>query len=96
MRNGQGSERAPARNHEGSLVTTTAREARCISDLAKQLDAVCQAAIEVDACKRLEVMTALAVVLWQHAEDAGVELSNVSAYLLALGEHGHRPEFWTS
>jgi hypothetical protein len=35
-------------------------------------------------------------VLWQHAEDAGVDLCNVSAYLLALGEHGHRPEFWTS
>jgi hypothetical protein len=77
-------------------MTTTAREARCIGDLAKQLDAVCQAAIEFDHCQRLEVMTALAVVLWQHAEDAGVELKNVSAYLLALGERGHSPEFWTS
>jgi hypothetical protein len=76
-------------------MTTTAREARCIGDLAMQLDAVCQAAIEFDQCKRLEVMTALAVVLWQHADDAGVELKNVSAYLLALGEQGHRPEFFT-
>jgi hypothetical protein len=40
-------------------MTTTAREARCIGDLAKQLDAVCQAAIEFDQCKRLEVMTAI-------------------------------------
>jgi hypothetical protein len=95
MRDGQGGIRAPARNDEGSM-TATQREARCIGDLAKQLDAVCQAAIEFDHCKRLEVMTALAVVLWQHAEDAGVDLCNVSAYLLALGEHGHRPEFWTS
>jgi hypothetical protein len=76
-------------------VTTTAREARCIGELAKQIDAVCQAAIEFDQCKRMEVMTALAIVLWQHAEDAGVELKNVSAYLLALGEQGRRPEFFT-
>jgi hypothetical protein len=95
MRDGSGSERAPARNHEGRVMTATQREARCIGDLAKQLDAVCQAAIEFDACKRLEVMTALAIVLWQHAEDAGVELKSVSAYLMALGEHGHRPEFFT-
>jgi hypothetical protein len=73
----------------------TAREARCIGDLAKQLDAVCQAAIEFDQCQRLDVMTALAVVLWQHAEDAGVEMECVSSYLLSLATVGHRPEFFT-
>jgi hypothetical protein len=76
-------------------MTTTEREARCIGDLAKQLDAVCQAAIEFDDCKRVEVMTALAIVLWQHAEDAGVEMECVSSYLLSLATVGHRPEFFT-
>jgi hypothetical protein len=95
MRNGAGNKRAPARNGPRSM-TTTEREARCISDLAKQLDFNCRAAMEFSGCTQIDVMTALAVVLWQHAEVAGVDLSNVSAYLLALGEHGHRPEFWTS
>jgi hypothetical protein len=77
-------------------MTTTAREARCIGDLAKQLDAVCQAAIEFDGCSRGEAMTALSVVLWQLADDSCISLEKVAAYLLALGEQGHRPEYWTS
>jgi hypothetical protein len=94
MRDGPRSQRTPARDGESSM-TATQHEARCIGDLSKRLDAMCQAAIEFEGCTRFESMTALAVVLWQHAEDARVPLEKVCAYLLTLGERGHSPEFYS-
>jgi hypothetical protein len=76
-------------------MTATAREARCIGELSKRLDGACQYAIEFEGCSKFEALTALAVVLWQAADDAGVPLDKVCAYLLTLGERGHAPEFYT-
>jgi hypothetical protein len=76
-------------------MTATAREARCIGELSKRLDATCQAAIEFDGCSKFESMTALALVLWQAADDAGVPLEKVCAYLLTLAERGTTPEFYS-
>jgi hypothetical protein len=76
-------------------MTATQHEARCIGDLSKRLDAMCQAAIEFDGCSKLEAMTSLALVLWQHADDAGIPLEKVCAYLLAINERGRSSEYYS-